>query len=239
MIKQCRWLHNWLGLFLVIQLLFWFLSGLVMAIMPIEQVRGEHLRLSLNSNWQEAMIAPASILARYNPQATLSFSQQLTVTAESITAQPVYEITEQDKKYRHNANTGELLSTLNAAQIEQLARAQYLGEGELSNSLLLQKLPQEVKNLSAPLWQVQFTDSNNTTFYIDPATGLVQRVRTTGWRIFDFFWMLHIMDYKDRSNFNNPLLIATAAAALLFTLSGLVLLWQRFKPRLSRERIKR
>jgi hypothetical protein len=43
--------------------------------------------------------------------------------------------------------------------------------------------------------------------------------------------MLHIMDYDERSNFNNPLLISTAAASLLFTLTGILLLWQRYRPR--------
>lgn len=233
MSKLCRQLHNWLGLILVIQILFWFLSGLVMAIMPIEQVRGEHLRhsVSVSSSWQEAVVAPATVLSKHSKAASLGFSQQLTVADNTLIAAPVYLISEADQQYRYHANTGDQIGLLTEADIQQLASAQYLGNGQISHIQLLTQLPLEVKNLNAPLWQVQFKDTDNTTFYLDPATGLVQRVRTTGWRLFDFFWMLHIMDYKDRSNFNNPLLIATAAAALLFTLTGLVLLWQRFRPR--------
>ncbi|WP_333608293.1 PepSY domain-containing protein [Arsukibacterium sp.] len=231
MLKFSRQLHNWLGLILVIQILFWFLSGLVMAIMPIEQVRGEHLRHSVNSSWQQAVIAPATVLSKHSKAANLGFSQQLTVTDNTLIAAPVYVITEADQQYRYLANTGNQIGLLKEADIYHLASAQYLGNGQISHIQWLTQLPQEVKNLSAPLWQVQFNDADNTTFYLDPATGLVQRVRTQGWRLFDFFWMLHIMDYKDRSNFNNPLLIATAAAALLFTLTGLMLLWQRFRPK--------
>lgn len=231
MSKLCRQLHNWLGLVLVVQVFFWFLSGLVMAIMPIEQVRGEHLRHLVSSRWQEAVVAPAAVLSKHSASATLSFSQQLAVNETTLIAEPVYVITDDDQQYRYNANTGTQITTLTEAVIQQLASAQYLGKGQISHIQLLTQLPQEVKNLSAPLWQVQFNDADNTAFYLDPATGIVQRVRTTGWRLFDFFWMLHIMDYKDRSNFNNPLLIATAAAALLFTLTGLVLLWQRFRPK--------
>lgn len=231
MSKLCRQLHNWLGLILVIQILFWFLSGLVMAIMPIEQVRGEHLRHSVSSLWQEAVVAPATVLSKHSTAATLAFSQQLTVADNTLIATPVYLITEANQQFRYHANTGDQIGLLPEVDIQHLASAQYLGNGQISHIQLLTQLPLEVKNLSAPLWQVQFNDADNTTFYLDPATGLVQRVRTTGWRLFDFFWMLHIMDYKDRSNFNNPLLIATAAAALLFTLTGLVLLWQRFRPK--------
>mgnify|MGYP003339799900 CR=1 FL=1 len=36
------------------------------------------------------------------------------------------------------------------------------------------------------------------------------------WRVFDFAWMLHIMDYEARTNVNNPLLrIATLSAAAM------------------------
>lgn len=231
MTRLCRRLHNWLGLLLVVQILFWFLSGLVMAILPIEQVRGEHLRHNVTSSWQLALLSPAEVLSKHSSAATLSFSQQLTLKEHTLISEPVYLIIEEGQPYRYSANTGELLTLLTEPIIQQLASAQYLGKGYISHVQLLEDLPQEVKNLKAPLWQVQFNDADNTTFYLDPVTGLVQRVRTTGWRLFDFFWMLHIMDYKDRSNFNNPLLIGTAAAALLFTLTGLVLLWQRFRPR--------
>lgn len=228
MLKLSRRLHNWLGLLLAIQIMLWFLSGLVMAILPIEQVRGEHLRLNVRSDWKHAAVAPATVLAQHGADASLSLSIQLALLEKSLVTVPVYNVTEQHQLYRYNAITGAVLQELEAEQIMQLAKAQYLGRGSIFTVQLLPQAPQEVKNLSAPLWQVQFDDADDTTFYLDRATGLVQRVRTTGWRLFDFFWMLHIMDYKDRSNFNNPLLISTAAAALLFTLTGLVLLWQRF-----------
>lgn len=228
MLKLSRRLHNWLGLLLAIQIMLWFLSGLVMAILPIEQVRGEHLRLNVRSDWSYASVAPATVLAKHSADANLSLSLQLALLEQSLVTVPVYNVTEQHQLYRYNAVTGAVLQELEAEQIMQLAKAQYLGRGSIFTVQLLPQAPQEVKNLSAPLWQVHFDDADDTTFYLDPATGLVQRVRTAGWRLFDFFWMLHIMDYKDRSNFNNPLLISTAAAALLFTLTGLVLLWQRF-----------
>ena len=231
MLKACRLLHNWLGLILVVQIIFWFLSGLVMAIMPIEQVRGEHLRQTSAASWHSASVPAGSVLAQHSADASLSLSQQLHISNQQLSASPVYLVTDNAQHYRYAADTGLPVATLTEPEIRQLAAAQYLGQGKLRSSQLLQQLPQEVKNLSAPLWQVQFNDADNTSFYLDPATGLVLRVRTSGWRLFDFFWMLHIMDYQDRSNFNNPLLISSAAAALLFTLSGLVLLWQRFRPR--------
>ncbi|GAB2922663.1 hypothetical protein GCM10027181_22410 [Rheinheimera gaetbuli] len=208
-----------------------------MAVMPIEQVRGEHLRFSSTVTWHTASVAPASILKHHSANASLSLSQQLHISDQQLSASPVYLVADDDQHYRYSATTGKPVSALAEPEIRQLAVAQYLGQGQLQKVQLLQQLPQEVKSLNPPLWMVQFNDADNTHFYLDPATGLVQRVRTSGWRVFDFFWMLHIMDYQEHSNFNNPLLITTAAASLLFTLSGLVLLWQRFKPARRRERL--
>lgn len=57
----------------------------------------------------------------------------------------------------------------------------------------------------------------------------IEKVRTDMWRLFGFFWMLHIMDYKERENFNHPLLISAAGLALITVLAGLVLLIVRVR----------
>ena len=41
--------------------------------------------------------------------------------------------------------------------------------------------------------------------------------------MFDFFWMLHIMDFDEREDFNHPLLQIAAALGLIIALSGVVL----------------
>ena len=79
------------------------------------------------------------------------------------------------------------------------------------------------------VWQVQFDDTFNTTLYLSENNGKVVTVRSTLWRIFDFFWMLHIMDYDERENFNNPLLISFSATSVLFCLSGILLLIQNIR----------
>jgi hypothetical protein len=47
------------------------------------------------------------------------------------------------------------------------------------------------------------------------------------WRVFDFFWMLHIMDYGERENFNSPLLITASVVGWVLAVTGiwLVVLW--------------
>lgn len=227
MVKLCRKLHNWLGLLLIAQILCWFGSGLVMSVMPISNVRGEHLRQVPTADWQHATISPQQVL-QWHPGASLSLSQRIDSKGN---AEPVYLLSESSGSYRYSAVSGQALNALSHAQIQHALLAQYRGKGQLLTLQLLQQAPQEAQNLSTPLWQAQFDDTDNSRFYLDPNTGSVLRVRTDGWRVFDFVWMLHIMDYQNRSNFNNPLLISFTILALLFTLSGIVLLWQRFRPR--------
>ncbi|MEW9797272.1 PepSY domain-containing protein [Alteromonas sp. CYL-A6] len=234
MYKLCRKLHNWLGLILALQILLWFLSGLIMSVLPIEEVRGEHLKKHISANWSDAAVSPADVLSDYPGETPLRLSSRLLLTNGLLTAEPVYSVRSNDRNVNVSAITGETLAPLTATTVSALAMAQYTGPGTAVSVQLLDALPQEVHALTPPLWQVQMDDAQNSRFYLDPDTGMVTRVRTDNWRLFDFFWMLHIMDYDERSDINNPLLISFSASALLFTLTGLVLLWQRYRPRRRR-----
>lgn len=227
MLKTCRRLHNWLGLLLLIQLLFWFLSGLIMAVMPIQQVRGEHLTQLAAANWQQARISPQQVLHAHSNAAQLSLTQRVLEAG----TEPVYQVKDGSTISRYSAITAAPLAALSEHAIRTAAAQQYRGDGTLSSLTLLSELPQEVQQLPAPLWQLRYDDSSGSVLYLDPNSGSVLRVRTDGWRLFDFFWMLHIMDYDTRHNFNNPLLISFSALALLFTLTGMVLLWQHYRPK--------
>lgn len=239
MYKFSRALHNWLGLILFVQIGLWFLSGLVMALLPIDEVRGTHLRLTPLATWTDARVAPSAILSEFDNQAALTFGAQLVPPRialaqderPALAAIPIYEVKSGGVVARFNAQTGAKLEPFNEQDIRLLASAQYQGSGRVTQAMHLTMLPQEVQHLTPPLWQVSFDDADNTRFYIAPDSGAVQRVRTDTWRLFDFMWMLHIMDYDTRSDFNHPLLIVFSASALFFTLSGGVLLWQRFRPR--------
>lgn len=245
MYRFVRALHNYLGLILFIQIGLWFLSGLVMAYLPIEEVRGNHLKAKVDTLWHGASISPEEVLRQHADTATLSFTHRLSlITAQNtpankqLTSIPVYQVTQDNQLFSYNALSGEALAPINEEGIQALAFSQYLGSGAVDTVVMLTTLPQEVKNLTLPLWQVSFNDELGTRFYLNPETGAVQRVRTDTWRLFDLMWMLHIMDYKDRSNFNSPWLIVFAASALFFTLTGVVLLYKRFRPKRRRSIFK-
>ena len=89
----------------------------------------------------------------------------------------------------------------------------------------------ETRNSSGPYWRVNFSDRANTSLYISASTGEILQRRNGYWRVFDFFWMLHIMDYSGRNNFNNLLIITVALTAIWLGISGFILLFYSFRRR--------
>ena len=78
-----------------------------------------------------------------------------------------------------------------------------------------------------PIWQIDFGDAAGSTYYVSGTTGELLERRNDSWRWWDFFWMLHNMDYAERTSFNHPLIIAAAVLTLPVAITGLILLWIR------------
>ena len=85
------------------------------------------------------------------------------------------------------------------------------------------------ENTSTNTWQVNFSDWANTSLYVSNIEARVITARSDIWRVFDFLWMLHIMDYDERDDFNNPLVILMATLGLFFVLSGVILVIKGFQ----------
>jgi len=76
--------------------------------------------------------------------------------------------------------------------------------------------------------QLNSADDVKSSFYVSPEQARVITVRSDVWRQFDFFWMLHIMDYDKRENFNSLLLIFAASLGLFASLSGVIMIFYAF-----------
>ena len=61
--------------------------------------------------------------------------------------------------------------------------------------------------------------------FVAAGTGRITAVRTSSWRLYDFFWSLDIMDWKNHEDFNTPWLLAFAIGGQFFGLAGTVLLF--------------
>ncbi len=222
-----RKIHLWVGLLLAIQLLFWVSGGVVMSVLPLEQVRGEH---------RAAEPPQPPPLSRAGPlleigQLLKRYHQQQRVELRWLLDRPVYWLPGPPAVLL-DARSGQPLNPLPESVILQLARQDYLDpDPPMTVRLIESDPPGEIRGRPLPVWQVQVDDDLHTRLYFSPDDGRLLARRNDSWRLFDFFWMLHIMDYDNRTDFNHPLLISFALTALLFVFSGIGLLWIRFRPR--------
>jgi hypothetical protein len=223
--------HKWLALIIGIQLLLWFASGFVMSLLPIERVRGEHLvdlRRAEALKDDAALVPPASIAAQFDqPVRSLTFRPLL--------GRPVAEVEFADgSKVLRDAVSGSAL-TIGASLAESIARAAYVGPGKPVSVTRIRAESTEYRG-SLPAWRVDFADPDSTRVFVAQDTGRISAVRTGTWRIYDFLWGLHIMDWKNHEDFNTPWLIGFAVAALALFSAGLMLLFMRWPLRRRRRR---
>jgi hypothetical protein len=117
----------------------------------------------------------------------------------------------------------------------RVAEAAYAGGGKVSSVLPLGELELAVREHKLPIWRVDFADSANSSFYVSGETGKLLERRNDTWRIWDFAWMLHNMDYVSRTSFNHPLIIVMAFGIIWLAITGFWLLFRtKWKPDLRR-----
>ncbi|MEQ8404188.1 MAG: PepSY domain-containing protein [Oceanicaulis sp.] len=222
-----RWIlraHKWLALIVAVQVFLWVLGGLAMSLMPIEQVRAEHT------------IAPApgyrlpldQVLTAERAAAVAGLADVETATLTRWHDGPVWRFEAGGRAVVVDALSGLRRTPVNAATARAIAEAGYAGEAAVVNVEYFAEPHWEYRR-DHPAWRVTFDDGEGTRLYVNAATGVVDARRNDMWRVFDFFWMLHIMDYKERENFNHPLLIAMAGLALFTVIAGIALLAVRMR----------
>lgn len=213
-----RRIHLWAGLLLGVQFLLWMASGAVMTWFDIALVRGETSAFMAPPRELRASTyaSPGGVVARTEGATSVELRTFLNMD--------VYEVRAATGSVLFNAATGERISPISEDLARAAAEQDYLGDGAITVLALLDSPPQEYRG-ATPVWRADFDDAWNTRLYISQSTGEVVARRNDIWRIYDFFWMLHIMDYVDREDFNNPLVRAVSGAGLVFAFSGLMMLF--------------
>lgn len=216
-----RTMHKWLGLVIGLQLILWMTSGMMMALLDHDRVQGQQFRAAppTLSPWPADVVAPDRVIAKV-PAAR-------TVASAWLQARPVYQVTTPTGQRLFDARTGAGI-VLDAALATAIARASYTGPGDPQAPQLLQR-SSEAREHAGRLWRVDFNDGEDTSVYLSAETGEVIVHRNRTWRLFDVFWMLHIMDYAERTNFNNPLVIGAGIGGLWIALTGVWLLFASFR----------
>lgn len=220
LLKWAVRVHKWIALIVGLQIVLWIAGGVVMSVIPIEIVRGEHKIAEREID----AFNPTEIISINDAAALLGADRVKTAALGEVLGTPVWRIVADDgDTHLVDAKSGEILSPLNANLAQRLAESDYAHEGAVKQVDRLDAPPSEYAR-PGPVWRIEFDDRDKTTIYVDPATGQVTARRSKTWRFYDFFWKLHIMDYDDGADFNHPLLITAAGAAIFVAFSGLILL---------------
>ena len=207
------------------------LSGAYMATISIDFIHGDSLVKNVDRPLEDNLpgLYPLSAVFERYPAA-------IRIDLVSRLGEPYYVVIDESSTALLNAVNGQIISPIEKDTAIALARYYYAGEGTVTNAYLLTdelEKPSEIQTRPLPLWQVKFDDAITTTFYVSPTTGALVTRRHTFWRLYDFLWMLHIMDYENRSDINNNLLRVAAFFGFVFALSGGWLLFHALKRRKS------
>ncbi|MEN9926618.1 MAG: hypothetical protein RL268_2744 [Pseudomonadota bacterium] len=217
--RFARW-HIWLGWLAALPLLLWTISGLVMTLRPIDEVRGEDLRRGPGLLQTDTLIAPRLAVP----------VKRLTLIEEN--GAPVWIATDSQGNQSRYAQDGTPLPGVSEAEARQLSQAAFAGSAALVS---MQRFSAEASPLDLrrprPSWRATFDDG--THVYIDADTGEVLALRTEYWRFYDLMWGLHIMDPMGRENTSHALLWIFATVGIASSVLGTVLLFRRRKRKIG------
>ncbi len=225
-------LHKWLALIVGAQLLIWFASGALMSFLPIDKVRGEHL-----VGRETVMTIPAGLdFAEPTKIMAATGAPIKSINWRMMGGRAVAEVTTADGIKLFDAQTAALLPPVSAAQATVIANAAWKSSAKPKSraSRVVAESPEY--RAALPAWRIAYADPDSTSIFVAADTGKITAVRTGTWRLYDFFWGLHIMDWKNHENFNTWWLLAFAIGGLILGLAGTVLLFIRWPFRRRRRK---
>ena len=217
-------LHKWVALFVGIQLLLWTVSGLVFTLLDPKNVSGELLASPPAMPTLSAEVTLSDPTVWMGTYANRSVHE---VSLRPLDDDWVYRIVHEGGIELRRAEDGALV-VIDAAGARRLARNHYQGEGRLVGVQYLAESTLETREAGAT-WRATFDDPDGTSLYFSADDGALVAARSDTWRVFDFFWMLHTMDYAGRDDFNNPLVILVTSASLWIGVTGVLLLFRVFQ----------
>lgn len=224
--------HRYLGLFIGIQFLLWTIGGFYFSWMSIKEIRGENL-VNVAAEplpASDRLVSPAVGLRKIQDQfGTREIGK---IGLVGVLGKPYYEIAAADEQgnaqaFLVDAESGELREKFSKDEAVAIVRAALNQDSQLTavDYLTADSVgsDHEYRGQPLPAWVVRFGTPKEFAVYVAADTGKIAAVRTRNWRIFDFLWMLHTMDYKGRDDINNYILRAFSILGLLTISSGFVL----------------
>ena len=215
-----RKIHKWVGLLIGLQFVLWTISGAIMALLDMDKVGGHSDPAPVHASqpWPTELFEPASLGAVEK------------LTLRRLVDRPIYEVVVGGVPRLVDAQTGASIA-VDATTAQNIARQAFHQTASLKSVERLDKANLEAREHAGPMWRINFADEENSSAYVSATTGRALVNRGDTWRTWDFVWMLHNMDYLNRTSFNHPLIIFVAFATLWISFTGFYLLFKSFRRR--------
>ena len=125
-----------------------------------------------------------------------------------------------------NYDTIEMISKNNAFSI--ITEKTFLIPLELEVISELKK-GSEYRGRELPIYKVtaKNIEDSHINIYQNPYSGEILAIRSQSWRIWDFMWGIHIMDWVERDNIDNALLKFFSFLALITSITGIFLFMRK------------
>ena len=226
---RIRRTHRYMGVLLGIQFFMWTVGGLYFSWSNMDEIHGDFQKKAPPQYRADlAFVSPS--IALKNLKNKVAVDSMLNIALIDVLGKPTYRMEflhgGHHKMYQlADAQTGALRDPLSIEEATALAKQQFNGEPTV-------KSVEEIKDVNGhheyrenplPAVAVTFEHPTATTVYVATEMGIVTKYRNDKWRIFDFLWMLHTMDYQSRDNIGNWLLRAFSIFGLLTIASGFTL----------------
>ena len=210
-----RLFHKYLSLVISIQLLLWTISGIYFAFNKIELVRGEQYLIEQNPSKLNLKEVESSFSAK-----NVNFVRRLDEWIIKV---------ETDSGFSYTDLQGQNLDELNAEEVKEVVRQSTNLIPLMAQRIDKPEIRAEFRGRNLPIFKVATSTTDSINVYVDAFTGEVTAIRSDSWRIWDFLWGAHIIDYSERENINNFLIKVLSILALISSLSGIVLFFKTFK----------
>ncbi|MCS5548760.1 MAG: hypothetical protein NZ776_06430 [SAR86 cluster bacterium] len=212
-----RFFHKYLSLIISIQLLLWTVSGIYFAFNKIELVRGEQYLLENQAEDLNLEEVEITFTAK-----NLSFIKRLDMWIIKA---------ETDSGLIYSDLSGKNLEALDEEGAKEVVKRKTNLRPLEAFRIDKQEKRAEYRGRDLPLYKVTTSASDGINVYVDAFSGAVTAIRSDSWRIWDFLWGAHIIDYRERDNINNFLLKFFSILALISALSGIALFFKTLRLR--------
>ena len=214
-----RKIHKWVGLVIGLQFLIWAISGTAMALLPMEDVAGGEVASQPVPPLPAGSTAWSNMRDELGEQAVSRLSLRILPQGQAI------EVTTAQGIRLFDAKNGRPIE-IDSEAARVIASAAHPSGAGVTRVARLQEVTLPVREHELPIWQVDFADEANSSYYVSGTTGELLERRNDSWRWWDIFWMLHNMDYAKRTSFNHPLIIMVGFAMAWLAATGFWLLFR-------------